>query len=53
MGLAAFDVYHKTRDELQERTVGGGLISVAFSILAVLLFVSELNYYRSHETIHR
>jgi len=53
MGLAAFDAYSKTRDELQERTLGGAVISVVCSICALLLFVSEFNHYRAYETTDR
>ena len=53
MGLASFDVYHKTRDELQERTLGGAIISIVCCVLAVFLFASELSHYRSYETTDR
>lgn len=53
VGLVAFDGFRKTRDELQERTLGGACISIVCFVCAVLLFASEFRHYRSFETTAR
>ena len=53
MGLERFDIYsgNKTHDDLKVRTLSGAAISVAFSIIALLLLVSEFRTWRSLETV--
>ncbi|KAL1504256.1 hypothetical protein AB1Y20_010665 [Prymnesium parvum] len=53
VGLVAFDGFRKTRDELQERTLGGACISITCCIFATLLFAAEFSHYRSYETVDR
>ena len=53
MGLERFDYYstNKTHDDLKVRTLSGAAISVACSIIALLLLVSEFRTWRSLETV--
>ena len=51
--LERLDIFPKTYEDFKERTLGGGLISVACGLLALLLFTAELAQYRAVETVDR
>lgn len=42
-----FDAFQKSKDHVQVRTLGGATISVAAGLVMLLLFVSELVYWRT------
>lgn len=43
--LRQFDAYPKTLEDFRVKTFGGALVTVISSLLMVILFISELNYY--------
>ena len=51
--VKAFDVYPKTLDDLKERTLSGGLLSLCVGLLACLLLASELREYVAVETVDK
>ena len=55
MGLERFDYYstNKTHEDLKVRTLGGATISIIFSVIAFLLFVSEFRAWRALETVDK
>eukprot|EP01134_Creolimax_fragrantissima_P003839 CFRG3839T1 len=48
-GLRSFDAYSKTIDDYTIKTNTGGLVSIISMILVALLFLGELQYYRTTE----
>ena len=47
--LRVFDAFPKTLEDFRIKTSGGAAVTVSSCILALLLFVSELNYYLTPE----
>ncbi|RWS22273.1 endoplasmic reticulum-Golgi intermediate compartment protein 3-like protein [Leptotrombidium deliense] len=47
--IRRFDAYPKTLEDFRVKTYGGATVTVVSSIIIVLLFVSELNYYLTPE----
>ncbi len=55
LDIARFDIYstNKTHDDLKVRTLGGAVISIVCTIVAIVLFISEFSQYRALETVDR
>jgi len=49
--IRRFDAYTKPVEDFRERTVTGAVITICCSLLCMLLFFSELNYYLTTEVV--
>lgn len=47
--LRQFDAYPKTLEDFRIKTFGGATVTIVSSIIMVILFMSELNYYLTYE----
>ena len=52
-GLQQLDFFPKSVEEVKERTLGGGFISLCCCLLALNLFLSELTQFRAVHTVDR
>jgi hypothetical protein len=49
--LKSFDAYPKLHEDMKVRTVGGAAVSLVAGFFILILFVSELSYYLTVETV--
>ncbi|KAI8776977.1 endoplasmic reticulum-Golgi intermediate compartment protein 3 [Biomphalaria glabrata] len=47
--LKRFDAYPKTLEDFRIKTLGGATVTLISAALMLILFISELNYYLTHE----
>ena len=52
MNLRRLDAFHKTRPDLQQRTVVGGLITIIAAVTAALLFLGQIYNYLNGSSHH-
>jgi hypothetical protein len=48
-----FDLYIKGVDGIQEKTIGGGIVTIVSCLMVAILLLSEMSVWWSVETIHR